>query len=226
MHFLKITGTMLVLLAFVFACSSSKEPAPKSKSAEKAEKTEAIQPKATIDAPPDRKIATPPTAQSIVQAADSADLDGVMWFIQNGTPVDEPGEFGFTALQRAAARGANDMVRYLISKGANVTYVNDDGFIALHTAAMTGDSMTISILMDAGSVVYARDDNGLTPMHLAAMKNNFSTAGELLRRGADINDKSESQWTPMRIAVYYKLPDMEKWLIDHGAPPEKMSPKK
>lgn len=229
MHSLKIAGMMLAMLFFIAACSNSKDSAPQTGSTPKSnETTQQVKPKAVIDAPPDRPIANAPEETSIVIAADSSNLEGVMWFIQHGTPVDQTGEYGFTALQRAAAQGANDIVRYLLSKGANVHHINDDGFIALHTAAMSGDSMTISLLMDAGSLHYARDNNGLTPLHLSALKNNFSTAGELVRRGANINDKSESQWTPVRIAVYYKLPEMEKWLIAHGAKSEVMTetPKK
>jgi ankyrin repeat protein len=223
MQFLKLAGLLSVALVLTVACS--KGPAPKSESPSAKSEITAAKPADPIAALraqwlaefDEQPVTERPAYPNIVIAADSADFDAVMYFLQNGASVHEEGQYRFSALHQAASRGANRLVKYLLAKGADVNHINDDGFVPLHTAAMTGDSMTVRLLMDAGSIIYVRDNNSMTPLHLSALKGNLSSAGELIRRGADVNDETESKWTPLRVAEQYHMHDFMQFLRDHGA---------
>ncbi|MCJ1246909.1 Ankyrin repeat domain-containing protein 44 [Trapelia coarctata] len=82
--------------------------------------------------------------------------------------IDEPDEFGNTALHLAAGSGFPDIVRLLIKKGANIQVSNEGGATPLHRAIRSEHLPTVAILLEAGSDVMAPDNFGNTAAHCAA----------------------------------------------------------
>jgi len=142
----------------------------------------------------------------------------------NSVNVTERDSDGRTALHKIALYdwGSLDDLKVLLARGADANATDKDGDTPLHLAAMFGQTEKAKYLVEKGAATQAANKYGSTPLHYAAERRRTDT--ELLalltgKLGADPVDKEGR--TPLFRAVDADAPDTVKWLIEHGASPDK-----
>lgn len=131
----------------------------------------------------------------LIDAADAGDVARVKAFVQAGRPVDREGEFGTTALMRAALKGDEAVVAVLLAAGANPAIKDIGGETPLHLAARKGYAGVARQLLRAGAPVDAKDNEGWTALMRAVVGGNADMVSTCIAAGADPairNQKSES----------------------------------
>jgi ankyrin repeat protein len=126
-----------------------------------------------------------------IRAAYRGDVQSMREFVDDGYPVNEENEVGYTALMGAARGASLDMIRFLLLHGAQATLADKRGYTALHWAVAqpisdaSGQVSCLCALLDAGAVPNAQNEEGITPLMNAAWFGCRDSVRELLRRGAD-----------------------------------------
>lgn len=122
----------------------------------------------------------------IVDAADIGDLSQVIKLLKEGTSPDDKGDFGVTALMRAAFRGNTDIIQALVEAGAYVNAADIGGATALHLAAKNGHTDAVRALLYYGAYIDVPDKENWTPLMRATLGKHVDTAQILIDKGADI----------------------------------------
>lgn len=132
----------------------------------------------------------------LMDAVIKGDVDKVNTLIAEGANVNEQDEYGWTALQLAAAYGHAGIVHTLLAKGADPTIKNSLGRTALMYAAAFGHSAIVKTLLatrraniDAASEDPENMHTGETALMLAAWSGHSDIIGLLIEAGADVNAK-------------------------------------
>ncbi len=116
------------------------------------------------------------------------------------------GKGNLSALQIAAARGAEEVSRVLMAAGAdpNLRSVVDVDFsrTPLHPAAFQGHDRVVGTLLSKGALPDAKTDPGEeTALHLAAMSGHELCVSKLLLAGADKDARDRHGMTPLHLAA-------------------------
>ena len=86
--------------------------------------------------------------------------------------TDSVGEFGWTALQRAAMTNQTDVILELLGRGANVNKQCDClGLTAIHLSAPNSKSDVIRLLLQYSASTNIKDDKRQKPIDCARGKN-------------------------------------------------------
>jgi ankyrin repeat protein len=142
---------------------------------------------------------------------------------------------------------AEDMFDLLIKAGADVNAPGDGGMTPLHLAARAGNMLGIHCLLKNGArdTISIKDDHRMQPIHYACSNYNTSSwrkwhgeRGErfgwgcyegdnnidmrpiimlLFENGADVNAVGNSRDTPIFHAIYSRVPERVRLLLDLGA---------
>jgi ankyrin repeat protein len=140
-----------------------------------------------------------------------------------------------------------DMFDLLINAGADVNAPGHSGMTPLHVAARAGNTLAIRCLLNngAGVTISIQDDRCLQPIHYACSNHNAAIhrrwyceqgghtcwgcyEGDnnidmrpiiklLLENGADVNASGNSRNTPIFHAIYSRVPERVRLLLDMGA---------
>lgn len=127
-----------------------------------------------------------------------------------------PGEFGWTELMDAAAKGDLARVRDLLAQGADVNAMGRSGLTALMAAA---NAAVAEALIAKGADVNAKGPTGLTALTHAISWNRIDVAQVLLARGADPNAKGISGSRVLRDAAVRGQTTIVRALLEKGADP-------
>ena len=149
---------------------------------------------------------------------------------------------GMTALHIAVKEKSLEIAQLLLSNGADLKAVYQkqrtshplnslgsfDG-TPLHFAVQNGNPTAAKMLLSKGADVNALSSAGLTPLHYVPNRESqpetaMELADMLLAAGAKVNapgneDGELPGWTPLHIAVYHKLPNILRLLLEKGADP-------
>ncbi|KAJ4841516.1 hypothetical protein Tsubulata_012670 [Turnera subulata] len=104
---------------------------------------------------------------SLCIAARKGEVRTVNRLIENGAPINDRDQHGWTALHRAAFKGKIEVVRILIDKGIDIDAKDEDGYTALHCAVESGHADVIELLVKNGADVEARTIMGVTGLQIA-----------------------------------------------------------
>jgi cytochrome c len=127
------------------------------------------------------------SADQLIEAAESGDVELVRQLIDGGADLNKQGQSG-AALHRALARRRVDVVALLVARGADVNVANPLLGTPLHVAAGTGNEAMVLLLLERGaSLNVARGSDGYTPLHVAAEAGRTQVVRLLLDRGANVN---------------------------------------
>lgn len=180
----------------------------------------------TTDDGQDRRAAPltiEPTSEALHAAVRGDDAALTRQLIEAGAPVDEPGDFGVTALEVAVARGNATIAADLVDAGAAVTEGSKGLRSPLHLAAEEGNLDVLEVLIDAADDVdpAGQDRFGSTPMMLAAAKDHIEAVRLLIEAGACIDCADGDGNVPLHYAIIdARSPAMVELLLDAGADPD------
>lgn len=107
--------------------------------------------------------------------------------LDEGSPLDQYADDGFTPLGLAAYFGHNELVRWMIEQGADVNKParNAMQVAPIHSAVARQNIELCRLLLEHGADVNARQARGVTPLHSAAHNGNAALVELLLAHGAD-----------------------------------------
>ena len=106
----------------------------------------------------------------------------------------------YTALQRAAEKGFNEIVSKLINARADFNIQNYFGNTALHWAAFHEHNDVTSTLLEAGADLNIQNKDGKSCLHFAAEKSQEIVV-RLLEAGADPYLQNNEGKTPIDVAT-------------------------
>jgi ankyrin repeat protein len=147
-------------------------------------------------------------APPLQAAVDKGEVAAVRQLLQAGTPPNERGPGGWTALHRAAYRGKREITQVLLDAGARMNVKDNQGFTPLHWAVcesvLIPEAQDVAKLLVArGADINARDKEGSTPLFWAVWQGNRELADFLLAHGADPGIKGKENLTPLELARRY-----------------------
>jgi len=107
----------------------------------------------------------------------------VRFLLDNGADVNAQGQYGQTALMKAAEGCRVGNVRLLLTAGADVNARNDVSETALMYAASHDCADVISVLLQAEADIHATDKDGETALSIAELRANTASAEVLKAAG-------------------------------------------
>ncbi len=123
----------------------------------------------------------------LVDAADLGDRGQVAKLLKAGNLPDSKGDFGTTAIMRAAFRGNTDIIQLLMESGAYINAADIGGETALHLAAKNGHADAVKALLYYGAYIDIPDKEKWTPLMRATLSKNTEVAKILIEKGADVS---------------------------------------
>lgn len=123
-------------------------------------------------------------------------------------------------LVQAVWQGDDDTVAELIRFGADVNQRDpDSGLTPLMIASGRADPALVRRLLAAGADVFAADSAaGATALHKACQGGSLAVVEELVAAGAFVDAVAPTTGhTPLLDAVWFKAPDIVRFLLDRGA---------
>lgn len=156
-----------------------------------------------------------------------ANVKEILRLITAGADLTLKGQYGNTALLRAAGSGNAEIVQALIDAGADVNYSLKDHTTSLQIAVNSGRADIVQFLIDAGAMINFSDQYGNTPLFMATNSNHINIAKILIKAGADVNKPGDyreaSRWLPagntppLVNAVLRNYIELVKLLLEAGA---------
>ena len=155
--------------------------------------------------------------------------------LQQGAPLEQKDNLGFTPLISAALLGYPQVTNKLLDKGANIEARNKEGQTALmisvlgHAAnqadmSAAGDNrwhnrweQVVSALLNRGADVNVIDNRGASPLFVAIFSQDYLLCRVLIEAGADINHKLPSGVSMLRFAKIGSSQEVVDLLITNGA---------
>jgi ankyrin repeat protein/ketosteroid isomerase-like protein len=139
--------------------------------------------------------------------------------------VDPNGEVAASNADReerlvaATWRGDQDLVAALLAAGAHVDHRDPaSGLTPLLIAAGRADAPLVRLLLDAGADVFTTDSGaGATALHKACQGGSLDVVRALVEAGAFVDAVATTTGhTPLMDALWFKFPDIAKYLLDQG----------
>ncbi len=141
------------------------------------------------------------TAEAVMDAVRSGDLDFLSAALDAGLSPDYTDDRGFALLMLAAYSGQPEAVALLLERGALVDGPpSEAGNTPLLGALFKGHEGAGQLLLDAGADPSVRGTGGLTPLLLASTFGHLQMVRGLLARGADFTVPGGDGRTPRRVA--------------------------
>lgn len=127
------------------------------------------------------------------EAASSGRLEVVKYLVEKGADCSIRDGSGHTALEKALARGHNDVAQYLLAHTAK----GGGASTPLHAAADSGNIEGVKLLMDNGCDVNERDSLGKTALHYAVACDSTDVVKLLIEKGGDVNAAGSDGMVPL-----------------------------
>lgn len=172
----------------------------------------------------DPKIEDSNGVDLLMVAANTANIDGVKYLIEQGIDLHNRTRFGTTAMHLAAGHDSAEgfsVVSYLIEMGGDISARDEHGETPLMVAANHGAVDAARILLEKGANVNEKNEKGQSPIHFAARGIRPEKKNEivnlLLARGAYVNAADNEGCTPLMVASKYPEVQLIESLIKQGA---------
>ena len=124
---------------------------------------------------------------SLLDAAQSNDIDSAMMSIDQGVGVNTTSPDGATALHWAAHWGTTDLAERLLSAGALVDASNELGITPISIACRNGSEAMVDLLLKAKADAKGSEPSGETVLMSCARTGSLGAVEQLLAAGAEPN---------------------------------------
>ena len=118
--------------------------------------------------------------------------DSVVFLLNAGAQVDQPGNQLETALHVAVKQGYTDLVHILLEHDANPNALDCSWRSPLHSAAQYGRNKILNVLLRGGCDPWLRDIHDFSALTLAARMGHMSIVQTLLSYGQTIDESRHS----------------------------------
>jgi ankyrin repeat protein len=120
----------------------------------------------------------------------------------------------------AAENGDHQRIAELVRTGADVDHRDPaSGLTPLMIAAGRADARSVQVLLEAGADVFTAEPGaGATALHKACQGGSLRVVQLLVARGAFVDTVAPTTGhTPLMDALWYKFPDVARFLLEAGA---------
>ena len=124
---------------------------------------------------------------SLLDAAQSNDIDSAMMSIDQGVGVNTTSPDGATALHWAVHWGTTDLAERLLSAGALVDASNELGITPISIACRNGSEAMVDLLLKAKADAKGSEPSGETVLMSCARTGSLGAVEQLLAAGAEPN---------------------------------------
>lgn len=146
------------------------------------------------------------------------DIEGVAFFLSQGSDVDKRNPHGETALTEASRHGDTEVVKLLLQAGADLELkTTNGGWTALLLAVSNNRADTVRTLISAGAKLQATDDRNHDALTEAVYQGHWDVARMLIEHGAQVNTADHRGNTPLHCSGHRGNPEFTQFLIDKGA---------
>ena len=128
---------------------------------------------------------------SLLDAAQSNDIDSAMMSIDQGVGVNTTSPDGATALHWAAHWGATDLAERLLSAGALVDASNELGITPISIACRNGSEAMVDLLLKAKADAKGSEPSGETVLMSCARTGSLGAVEQLLAADAEPNSAED-----------------------------------
>lgn len=163
--------------------------------------------------------------QSIIDVLGEENCKEIVQLLSTNVNIDEPNEYGQTALLNALSDNKTNLALALIDVGADITVKSEDNETTLFLAAEAGNLILLKHLIAKGIDINEPNSDGLTPLAIAIKEENLKAIELLIKKGATIDLKDNQGKTPLHHAARTDNPKIIDLLIQHGANPKKKDKK-
>ncbi len=151
----------------------------------------------------------------LVDAADLGDVAYVEKLLKQGYKIDQKGDFGTTALMRAAFRGNTELIKLLADSGAYINSADIGGETALHLASKNGHADAVEMLISYGANVDIPDKENWTPLMRATLAKQEEITKILLNKGANINAINDNKESVIMHAAIVGTPNILSMILSN-----------
>ena len=137
----------------------------------------------------------------LLQMAWLGDLEGTVFFLQQGADVNARNDWYETALTEASRRGYTEIAEMLIKAGADLELGAGKEWTPLLQGVRDNRSDIVRLLLRHGADKEAQLDNGNTALAEACSNGYFNIAEVLIEAGGDIDAVSHTQISPLKAAA-------------------------
>jgi ankyrin repeat protein len=159
-----------------------------------------------------------PSTRDLVLAVIAGEVDRVREMHAAGVSVNEPDQYGWLPIHRAAANDHDSIIRLLVDWGSPLEATGTDGWTPLHLASVSRSPRAVRALLDAGADIHARSASSATPLHLAVgptiTEALLVTVRVLVSAGADCTAVDKDGKTPLGKAREIGHADLQRILGD------------
>jgi len=134
--------------------------------------------------------------------------DTILWLKENDYSADNinhAGQYGNTALMKAARTGNLTVLDELLEAGADITCKNIDGNTALWLGCFSDNATIVSRLINAEIEVDTKNEGGVTSLMYAASSGKEEMVTMLVDAGADVKVENDDGFSALDLAVTPKI---------------------
>lgn len=151
------------------------------------------------------------------QAALDDDVGAISDLIEHkGAKLDEPDEYGATALHIAAHVDSERAIRRLLEAGARIELRDAEGRTALSIAASEGAAKAVRVLLSLGADPDTINDLGWTPLHAACTNGHHAVVDALIKSKVDLHARVYGRQA-LSLATRYGYQEIVSLLLGAGA---------
>lgn len=127
---------------------------------------------------------------AFINAAKRNDKNLIEQYLDHGFNIDEPDQYGFTALLESAEFGHAELFWYLVERKADITIKTRENFTLAHALALGGDPSMLDFIETKGVSLYEKvnsgEQSGMGMKEYAVMANNLAILDALSKRGIHV----------------------------------------
>jgi len=158
--------------------------------------------------------------RELVLAIIEGDMDRVREMHAAGVPIDQPDQYGWLPIHRAAANNRDAIISLLVQWGSPLEPRGTEGWTPLHLASVSSSARAVTALLAAGADITARSVYGATPLHLAihptVTEGLLQTIRALISAGASLHTHDGNGKTPLDEAAEIKNSELQTILKGAG----------
>ncbi|MCU0661982.1 MAG: ankyrin repeat domain-containing protein, partial [Myxococcota bacterium] len=158
-----------------------------------------------------------PGQQSLLDAIDNDDLQGVKESLKERADINQRGIHGDPCLVRAVKFCGTELVKTLLESGPDLEMTDQAQNTALHWSIIKNRNDVFNLLLRSGANINALNDEGENGLMIAAGFNNLDALNFFLRKGFNPALRNKSGKDALEMAISLGQEKTARLLMENGA---------